>query len=119
MTDLKTDEIIKAKAELAFYFENLAYAVDSNEGQKIVTELKSVLNDLNNDLVRISIQDLPARYYEFPKDDLQKMKALRAKKELLSSLINSFDSTVLFAASKREKEAIELLKAGEPMEVAY
>lgn len=119
MTDIKIDEIIKTKAELAFYYENLAYAVDSSEGQKIIIELKSVLNDLQNELVGISIQDLPAPYYEFDKTDLQRMKALRAKKEILSSIVGGFDSQVLLAASKRLKDEIDLLKKGEPAEASY
>lgn len=115
----RVDLAIEEKARLAFYYEELAYSVATGDGQKIVVELRSVLNDLNNSLVAVSMQDLVAPYYEFPKDDLQRMKALRAQKDILNKILIGLDSELLLSESKKLKETIERLKLSESLEPAY
>lgn len=120
MTDEeKLNENIEAKAKLAYYMEELAYAVNTPDGQKILVELRSVLNDLNNSLITVSMQELSGPYYEFPKDDLQKMKALRAKKEILRGILTGLDGDLLLKESSKLKASIEVLKNGQSLEAAY
>ena len=117
--DKEREEQIRVNEELVLYYRDLATSVGSLDGQKIITEIASQANDLNNYLTSVSLQPLAPPYYEYPKDDLQKMKATRAKIEALSLLLNTFNAEYLLEEANKASEKVKTLKAGEPLQAAY
>lgn len=113
------DELIKHKATLAEYYENLSYAVESSDGKLIITEINSQLNDINNELFTITNQNLKFPFFEYSKEDLQKMKAYRSQQHVLNSLLGSFIKKDLQDQAKTLKNEVELLAKGEPIEPIY
>lgn len=117
--DKEREEQIRVNEELVLYYRDLATSVNSLDGRKIITEIASQANDLNNYLSSVSLQPLAPPYYEYHKDDLQKMKATRAKIEALSLLLNTLNAEYLLNEANRASEKVKTLKAGEPLEPSY
>lgn len=117
--DKGREEQIRINEELVLYYRDLATSVGSLDGKKIIAEIASQSNDLNNYLSSVSLQPLSPPYYEYHKDDLQKMKATRAKMEALSLLLNSLNTEYLLDQAAKAAQKIQTLKAGEPLAAAY
>jgi len=117
--DKKRDELIQLNERLASYYQNLAYAVNDESGKKILVEVNSQLNDLNIALQNIALKPLNAPYYEYEKDDLQSLKALRSKIDGFNQLLGSLNSDILMAKASKAATKAESLKEGEPLEVKY
>ena len=115
----KREELIKLNEQLASYYQNLAYAVNDESGKKILVEINSQLNDLNIALQNIALKPLSAPYYEYEKDDLQSLKALRSKIDGFNQLLGSLQPDSLMAKATKAANKAESLKDGEPLEVRY
>lgn len=117
--DKEREEQIRINEELILYYRDLATSVNSLDGRKIITEIASQSNDLNNYLTSISLQPLAPPYYEYHKDDLQKMKSTRAKIEALSLLLNTLNAEYLLKEANKASEKVKAIKTGEPLQAAY
>lgn len=119
MTPEQREQLIKTNEELVIYYNNLAYTMNSEAGKQIVTELTSKLNDLNNDLYNVAMRSLDPPYYEYHKDELQKMKALRAQKDIIAIVINDFDPKRLQQLALESRAIADKLIAGENLAPVY
>lgn len=112
------EDEVELKAKQASYFETLAHAIKSAEGQAILTEIKSRLNDRNNELYSISMKNMSFPF-EYSKEELNQMKCLRAQQEELKSMIAALDPEANMEVTKKLRQEIQLLKTGEPIEPIY
>lgn len=115
----EVEEQIRINEELVLYYRDLATSVGTLDGQKIITEITSQANDLYSFLSSLSMKSLPPPYYEYSKDDLQTMKATRAKMEALSLLLTTLNTEHLLKEAQKAADKVTALKAGEPLEAAY
>lgn len=115
----KREESIQLHQELNRYYQDLAFAVKDSAGQKILIEINSQLNDLQVQLQNVALKPLDAPYYEYHKDDLQKLKSYRAQISILNTLMATFNYDTLIAKSMKAINVAEKLKAGEPLEARY
>ncbi len=75
--DDKKEQLIALKAEWAQFYDNLAGAVNTEAGNLLIMQIQNKINEKQKSLVSVSLQPLEYPYYEYPRDDLQKMKQLR------------------------------------------
>jgi hypothetical protein len=113
------NEIIEIKAEWAKHYEDLASALSSVAGLSILTEIQNKINYKNKDLVSVSLQPLDYPYYEYHRDDLQKMKAIRSQIGVLEELKRELNPELLLEKTKKLRDEIQNLKNGEPLEPVY
>lgn len=114
----KTQQLIELKLEWANHYENLASAIKDTNGQAIIAEIINFINLLNKELFQTSMQVLPEPY-EYPREELNKLRSLRAKIAALNELQDKFnyDSAIEKAITFRQEA--EALRMGEPIEVIY
>jgi hypothetical protein len=69
----KIQKTIDIKAEWAQFYENLASAINTEAGNAIIMQIQNKINEKQKNLVSVSLQPLEYPYYEYPRDDLQKL----------------------------------------------
>ena len=77
------------------------------------------INEKQKSLVSVSLQPLEYPYYEYPRDDLQKMKAIRAQISSLEELKSELNYEYLIEKTKTYRDEIEDLKSGIELEPIY
>ena len=94
----------------ALQLEQVALAVKSQEGQKILERMNQWFEIKNAGLNQLALRELTFdSHYEYSKDDLQKMKSIRAQIAGLKELFGQLDPDVLTKqVNKLRKEAFEL-----------
>lgn len=110
---------IELKLEWAQHYENLIHSLKSAHGQSIIAEIQNKINEVLRHLTTLSLQDLPAPYYEYHKDDLQRMKAYRAQKQILEELKQDFNIEKLTEKVTFLRKEADALKNGASPEPVY
>lgn len=94
----------------ALQLEQVALAVKSQEGQKILERMNQWFEIKSAGLNQLALRELTFdSHYEYSKDDLQKMKSIRAQIAGLKELFGQLDPDLLTKqVNKLRKEAFEL-----------
>jgi|TARA_R110000822_G_scaffold138001_3_gene275515 hypothetical protein len=119
MEDKKVKEKITDLNNKLGKLEKLLYGLKTPEGKIILTMMENTLLIHQQGLEAISLQELAAPYYEYDKNDLQKMKALRAKIDVLRELVGKFDITKLEAEISLLRNQVINVSEGEPLQPIY
>lgn len=117
--DDKIEKTIAIKAEWAQFYDNLASAINTEAGNLLIMQIQNKINEKQKNLVSVALQQLEYPYYEYPKDDLQKMKAIRAQISTLEDLKTELNYEYLIEKSKAFRADIEDLKSGIDLEPIY
>jgi len=117
--DDKKEQLIALKAEWAQFYDNLAGAVNTEAGNLLIMQIQNKINEKQKSLVSVSLQPLEYPYYEYPRDDLQKMKAIRAQISSLEELKSELNYEYLIEKTKTYRSEIEDLKSGVELEPIY
>lgn len=115
----KREQLIALKAEWAQFYDSLASAINTEAGNAILIQIQNKINEKQKSLVSVSLQPLEYPYYEYPRDDLQKMKAIRAQISCLEEFKSELNYDLLQEKSKTLREEIENLKSGMSLEPIY
>jgi len=99
-------------------YENLAYAVKSPEGQKVLQEVLFLLDEVKSGLYNVAMSNIPFPY-EYSKEELQRQKQLRSQLEVLNQLATRLDYEQCMALAMNYKEKYSKVLAGEPTEAVY
>lgn len=113
------DAKINKLLESASKAEKLGYALRENSGQVIMEELRSQRDILRLSLETVSMQKLPAPFFEYSKEDLQKMKALRAQLSFIDEFLDKLDDEKLLQVAKEKRLESRAYAKGEPIKPAY
>jgi len=119
ISEAERTKVIEAKQEWLRHFEDLANTLKTEAGKIFINEIINKINFKNKDLVAVSLQALEYPYYEYSKDDLQKMKALRAQIGALEELKEELDADKLLEKAISLRHEVDALLKGEPLEPAY
>lgn len=103
---------------LVQYYEQLAFALISDQGSQIIKEINSQKNDLQNQLFD-SLNKYLGYPYKFSEEEQEGQKILRIKIEALSNILSIFNKEDLLRISKQYREEIDLLKNNLPIENIY
>ena len=113
----------KNEIQLAFdkarYCEELYYAVKSNIGEIILTEIRSQANDLKVLRSAIGNQQLTAPDYKMSEKDIRSLELYSAQISAIDSVINSLDLNILKDQFKQYQEEAEQLQQGLSLEPSY
>lgn len=109
---------IQKYQELARRYENLGYAIKSPEGQLILEEVKSILNQVKSLLYNVAMKDIPFPY-EYTKEELQEQKQLRAQLSILNELSLRLSDEECLKLSSDAKQKCQALISGVPVNPAY
>lgn len=94
----------------AQYFENLSYAVKSDNGKLIITELRSYINDIVNKMTN------PIDYSE---QDMEKLKFLHVQMTVLNNFLNSLNSDALMRLKQEALDEAEDIKLSGTLDPEY
>lgn len=114
----RVQEIIELKIEWANHYEKLANSIKDSNGQVIMAEIINFINILNKELFETSMQVLPEPY-EYPREDLNKLRSLRAKIASLTELQDRLDYESAMAKAIAFRQEAEALRGGESIEPIY
>ena len=113
----------KNEIQLAFdkarYCEELYYAVKSNIGEIILTEIRSQANDIKVLRSTIGNQQLTAPDFKMSEKDIRSLELYSAQISAIESVIHSLDVNILKEQFKQYQEEAEQLQQGLSLEPSY
>lgn len=116
---LHSKEEIQLAFDKARYCEELYYAVKSNIGEIILTEIRSQSNDLQVLRRTLGSQQLEAPDYKMSDIDVRKLEILSAQISAIESVVNSLNVDILKDQFKQYQEEAEQMKQGLSLEPVY